>query len=100
VQLYDGATALVREVACAAPGIKNPTTTWISEKTLSKVQVKWTCNYVQPFSLPGRTFAPHVQNSPVQIGVVEAGFSVSLPGTSASTLNTGLFRAKVRWTIR
>jgi len=86
VQLYNNATTLVKEVACEAPGIENQTTTWISSKTLSKVIVKWTSTYVEPFSLPNRTYAPHVQNSPVPLGVSETGFSVSFPGTNASTL--------------
>src|SRR6218665_365787 len=85
VQLYNNATALVKEVTCEATGIEPQTTTWISVKTLSKVQVKWTSNYVQPFSLPDHTFAPYVQNAPVPIGVSGTGFSASIPGTSAST---------------
>lgn len=56
-------------------------------KTPSKVIVKWTSNYVQPFSLPDRTFAPNVQNSPVPIGVSETGFNASFTGRSASRLN-------------
>jgi len=86
VQLYNSSTALFKEVACEAPGIEPQTTTWISARTLSKVIVKWTSNYVQPFSLPDNNYAPHVGNAPVPIGVSDTGFSVSVPGTSTSTL--------------
>lgn len=76
VQLYDENQALTKEADCSPVGVA-PQVTWIHKPTLSKVKVVWEMNYVKPIGMPDDTFAPHVANAPVPLGVRAASFNVS-----------------------
>lgn len=76
VQLYDESQALTKEADCSPVGVA-PQVTWIHNPTLSKVKVAWEMNHVKPIGMPDKTFAPHVANAPVPLGIRVASFNVS-----------------------
>lgn len=89
IQLYSATTnAVFKTIACKSPGIEPQSTAWIGKDSISQIQVTWTTNYVQPFSLPSSAFAPHLANAPVPIGVAETGLTVFIGGGAASGVYT------------
>lgn len=79
VELYDDSSALTKQVDCASSGVE-PQVTWIDNSALGKILVIWEVQYMNPIGMPDNTYAPHVKNAPVQLGVRQASFNVSFSG--------------------
>ena len=82
------AERVVATATCADEGLE-PLSTWVgdgldlsrSDKGITKLEVNWKAEYINPFSMPDRpTSTFFIRNAPVQIGITGGSFTITSHG--------------------
>jgi len=74
--------SVVATASCANTGV-SPIPVWLNSASPTRIEVKWKLQYNNPVSMPDRSLASYVANSPAVLGISEASFTTSF-STSAS----------------